>query len=156
MLALPSASSSRFPSGVFLLGGERWLIGERTRLTDFWRHLPRHDLRLTSSTSRPLRNESSKLATSPSERDLRNAVPHPHWRCPALRRLPEQVRFGRGIEPRPRRCTYCIEFSPRMLPSVSMHTATQPNCPMANLGRKTLPRAATTRSCSTAQSATLK
>lgn len=62
----------------------------------------------------------------------------------------------RGIAPRLRRSTYCIEFSPSMLPSVSMHRLTHPNCPMENLGRKTLPPAATTRSCSTAQSATLK
>lgn len=62
----------------------------------------------------------------------------------------------RVVGPRPWRCTYCIEFSPKTLPSVSLHSATQPNWPIENLGRMTVPPAATTRACSTAQSATLK
>ncbi len=103
--------------------------------------------------SPPLGSDPRNVHTSPTGGKHRELTPLP---LVALQRLLWGLWSERGIAPRLRRSTYCIEFSPSMLPSVSMHRLTHPNCPMENLGRKTLPPAATTRSCSTAQSATLK
>lgn len=55
-----------------------------------------------------------------------------------------------------RRPLHRIELSPNRFPSVSAHSATQPNSPMENLGRNNRPPAAATRAASTAQSSTLK
>ncbi len=54
------------------------------------------------------------------------------------------------------RMNHDMELRPNMLPSVSKQSVTQPNSPMENFGRNTLPPAAVTLPSSIAQSCTLK